>query len=234
MRDLASSIVNICNVVPAGVVCFFPSYDFIDGFYKFISENNFLDRLKLKKQVFAENRRSSADSLLEKYSTAIKRLKAGCGTTQNGALLLSVVGGKLSEGLNFSDDLGRCVIVVGLPFPNKTDPELQERIKYLNEYLHPTAGREYYENFCMKAVNQCIGRAVRHINDYASVVLLDARFSQAQIRKKLPAWIERSLVTVDNFGRGQQQLVAFFKAKKKVRVNSIDLFSRSEPQQIQL
>lgn len=132
--------------------------------------------------------------------------------SQNGALLLSVVGGKLSEGLNFSDDLGRCVIVVGLPFPNKTDLELNERMKYLNEHLHSSAGREYYENLCMKAVNQCIGRAVRHINDYASVVLLDSRFSTQHIRCKLPAWIERSLIVVDNFGHAQKKLVTFFKS----------------------
>jgi len=37
--------------------------------------------------------------------------------------------------LNFSDDLGRCVIVVGLPYPNIKSPELQEKMKYLNEHV---------------------------------------------------------------------------------------------------
>lgn len=75
-----------------------------------------------------------------------------------GAFLLSVVGGKLSEGLNFADDLGRCVIVVGLPFPNKNSPELAEKLLYLDKTMYQGAGAEYYENICMKAVNQCIGK----------------------------------------------------------------------------
>jgi len=44
-------------------------------------------------------------------------------------VLLCVVG-RLSEGINFSDGLGRCVVMVGLPFPNPRDPELMERVRF--------------------------------------------------------------------------------------------------------
>ena len=89
---------------------------------------------------------------------------------RTGAILFAVVGGKLSEGLNFSDELARAVIVVGLPFANKNSPELQERMRYANEVekklgnkRHPGAkdpGSELYENMCMSAVNQSIGETV--------------------------------------------------------------------------
>jgi chromosome transmission fidelity protein 1 len=84
-----------------------------------------------------------------------------------GAILFAVVGAKLSEGLNFSDDLARLVVVVGLPFANLTSPELQERLKHADrshgEMLqhdgkYGKAGTELYESLCMNAVNQSIGK----------------------------------------------------------------------------
>lgn len=81
------------------------------------------DQSNLLLQVLREPKKSNqVDEVLKEYSKSAKK----------GALLFSVVGGKLSEGLNFNDDLGRCVLVIGLPYPNMMNPELKEKMNYLN------------------------------------------------------------------------------------------------------
>lgn len=210
---------NICNIVPSGIVCFFSSYEFMEQVYNHLVESKTIERIQVKKQVFKEPRSGGqlADKMLVDYAKCIKNAKNSM-SSLNGALLLSVVGGKLSEGLNFSDDLGRCVCVIGLPFPNKTSPELSEKIKYLDKIAAQEAsnftGNEYYENLCMKAVNQCIGRAIRHINDYASVLLIDERYSSERIQRKLPQWISRGIQMPNNFSGVQGSLAKFFRGKK--------------------
>ena len=51
-------------------------------------------------------------------------------------------------------------MVVGMPYPNVKSPELQEKMNYLNKTAGGSAGNIYYENLCMKAVNQCIGESI--------------------------------------------------------------------------
>jgi Rad3-related DNA helicase len=41
-------------------------------------------------------------------------------------------------------------------------------------------------------VNQALGRALRHINDYAYIMLVDFRF-QGNLLQKLPKWVKFSL-----------------------------------------
>lgn len=201
----------------------------MDQFYKYLCDSNALPKIQTKKKVFKESRAGGqTEKMLTDYATAIRNCrKSMVADGPTGALMLSVIGGKLSEGLNFSDDLGRCVCVVGLPFPNRTNPELAEKMKYLDEMAAKQkqndvqtvsySSTEYYENLCMKAVNQCIGRAIRHINDYATVLLIDERYGSARIQQKLPEWIRKSLKCPPNFGGVQGALVKFFREKNKTK-----------------
>ena len=55
-----------------------------------------------------------------------------------------------------------------------------------------SAGQQYYENICWKAINQSIGRAIRHQNDYSSILLIDSRYCSQQIsslKEKLRQYI---------------------------------------------
>lgn len=76
------------------------------------------------------------------------------------------------------------------------------------------AARAFYENACMRSVNQSIGRAIRHRNDYAAIVLVDRRYSSARIRSKLPRWIGSSMEQEESLGKVMGGLSSFFRAKR--------------------
>jgi chromosome transmission fidelity protein 1 len=288
IKQLGLVLLNLCTVVPDGVVAFFPSYAYLDQVVEAWQKGessgaagqqqqqlSIWDRLAAKKAVFREERGVDTDALLQAYADAIlapgtsnpssTRIGAAAGSgprKPGGALLLSVVGGKLSEGINFADRLGRCVVVVGLPYPNAHSPEWKARLEYVEtaelERMEKTqalladgggtedasstmgnardpshgqdekrqqttqsitgsgttsagplaqparnpqarakarqAAQSFYENACMRAVNQSIGRAIRHRADYAAVVLIDRRYALPRVRDKLPGWIRAGMV----------------------------------------
>lgn len=246
VQRLGMALLNICSVVPDGVVVFFPSYGYLDSVVtawqasdSSSGEKTLWSRLEAKKAVFRETKGGSSDEVLDQYSRAI--LDNDQPKATRGALLLSVVGGKMSEGINFSDRLGRCVIIVGLPYPNINSPEWKARIEYIESATTKRllddgtstsssaiskdkavaqakqVARDFYENACMRAVNQSIGRAIRHRGDYAAIVLVDRRFGTERIRGKLPGWIRGGMVEGSE-AKGLQgcmgALNAFFKTKK--------------------
>ncbi|XP_072810784.1 ATP-dependent DNA helicase DDX11 isoform X1 [Vicugna pacos] len=140
MDETGRILCNLCNVVPGGVVCFFPSYEYQRQVHAHWDKSGLLARLAVRKRIFQEPKRANqVEQVLMEYSRCIKRCSQ-VGGMVTGALLLSVVGGKMSEGINFSDNLGRCVVMVGMPYPNIRSPELQEKMAYLDQTLSPRPG----------------------------------------------------------------------------------------------
>ncbi|KAK4687746.1 chromosome transmission fidelity protein 1, partial [Tremellales sp. Uapishka_1] len=154
LGDLGAVITSIVGLVPDGIVVFLPSYVFLEKVKSAWTQSGLLTRLNDKKQVFYEPQTSGdVETVLREYALAISSCQAAQASgirKKTGALLFAVVGAKLSEGINFQDSLGRCVIMVGLPFANVGSVELQERMKYVEGL--PGAGkdasRELYEACC--------------------------------------------------------------------------------------
>ena len=153
---------------------------------------------------------------------ALARYSAKDSSTKLGALLFSVMGGKMSEGINFANDMARCVLVAGLPYPDITDPVLKEKMQSLDRECHQAgigiSGQAYYQNLCMRSVNQSVGRAIRHANDYAAIALADFCYAtDTRIWRGLPQWLRRGSGVPRRedavFGRVMKDVRSFFADK---------------------
>ena len=184
--ELGRAALAIGSEVPSGFVIFFPSYSYEAQVVQRWKKSGLYHKLNQKKKLYREPK-SAGDvkKTLDMYSKH---------AISNGAILLCVINGKMSEGINFANDMARCVLVVGLPYPDITDPELKEKMELLDrqsrEKKNSITGQAYYQNLCMRSVNQSIGRAIRHINDYSTIVLADARYAtHPKIWNQLPQWL---------------------------------------------
>ncbi|SCU78684.1 LADA_0A06898g1_1 [Lachancea dasiensis] len=193
LSQLHDFILKLSTIVPAGMVVFMPSYKFLDTALRFWRENRAMkDKMDKKKIIYEE---PGVSDTFDRYEEEVRAAKGG-------AVLFAVVGGRLSEGINFQDELARAVVMVGLPFPNVFSGELIIRRKHLEQKVIENGGdtkaarvasRELYENICMKAVNQSIGRAIRHAGDYANIYLVDKRYESSGIQQKLSNWVYQRL-----------------------------------------
>ncbi|MFH4973995.1 hypothetical protein AB6A40_000704 [Gnathostoma spinigerum] len=204
VKGISMSLMNLLRFIPNGAVVFFPSYEYMSYIVEEMEKSLMLEKLRRIKPVFVE-RRNDLSTVWANYSVSAR--------TSKGALLFAVVGGKLSEGINFSDELGRCVFMIGLPYANKNNVELAEKMRYLDETLGNGSGAEMYEAMCLHSVNQAIGRVIRHRLDYAAVVLLDCRFASPSISNGLPGWINSRLKHARKFGEAVTLVSQFFKRR---------------------
>ncbi|CAN0342778.1 unnamed protein product [Laminaria digitata] len=62
----------------------------------------------------------------------------------------------------------------------------------------------------MRAVNQSIGRSIRHAGDYASILLVDERYHDEQVVRLLPGWIAERVARAAKFGECFVSLRKFF------------------------
>ncbi|KAI3518646.1 hypothetical protein L1887_07453 [Cichorium endivia] len=228
---LGTCLEEITKVVPGGCLVFFPSYKLMDKLRVRWSETGQWSRLNAQKPVFVEPRGSQDDFeqvLTGYYNTIRQGNKSTIGrrrgkkvnaisskeNCKKGATFLAVCRGKVSEGIDFSDENARAVIIIGIPFPNVYDIQVAEKKKYNDTYKSSKSllsGNEWYCQQAFRALNQAAGRCIRHRSDYGAIIFLDERFRQERNLTYISKWIRKSIRQYDNFEQSLDGLNSFFK-----------------------
>ena len=135
--------------------------------------------------------------------------------------------------------MARAVVVTGLPFAPYLDPKVKLKREFLDAArasakTRPSidggfgsgdikslskappkslGGQEWYSQQAHRAVNQALGRVIRHRHDYGAVLLLDYRFAEPGNTNGLSKWLKPHLKN-ESCGSVSRGLVHFFRESK--------------------
>ncbi|XP_043351971.1 regulator of telomere elongation helicase 1 isoform X18 [Dermochelys coriacea] len=217
LSSLGKTIGNLVRIIPHGLLVFFPSYPVMDKSLEYWREHDFAKRIEEVKPVFVEPRnKGTFTEIMDAYYDKIVCPKS------SGATFLAVCRGKASEGLDFADMNGRGVIITGLPFPPRMEPRVVLKMQFLDEMKRQgsgaqyLSGREWYRQQASRAVNQAIGRVIRHRQDYGAIFLCDHRFVNNDVRSQLPSWVRPYVKVYNNFGHAVREVSQFFRIAQKI------------------
>jgi DNA excision repair protein ERCC-2 len=164
---IAEHIKILRRAIEGAMAFFFPSYEVMNAVKQYCGD--------LETPVIYEDEDTSFEDVY------------GFLKTNSNPTIMAVARGKVSEGVDFSDEVGSLlssVVIVGLPYPKKT--ELQDA---LTKYFVEKFGEKGYEyanlNPCVNALAQAAGRLIRRPEDKGMIVIMDSR-TTGRIAEKLP------------------------------------------------
>ncbi|XP_072305421.1 regulator of telomere elongation helicase 1 [Eucyclogobius newberryi] len=219
MASLGSTIANLSRVVPHGLLVFFPSFPLMEKTLEFWREKGQANRIENVKPMFVEPKgKGTFTEVIEGYYSKVDD------PVSKGGSFFAVCRGKASEGLDFADSYGRGVIITGLPFPPRMDPRVILKMQFLDEMCRKKTpgvkyltGQEWYRQQAFRAVNQAVGRVIRHKEDYGAIFLCDERFKGPNAIAQLPKWVRPYVRPYVAFGNVVRDVSQFFRVAQKTR-----------------
>ncbi|GAQ79984.1 Helicase [Klebsormidium nitens] len=220
--ELGNAIVNFARIVPNGLLVFFPSYHLLTSCLEFWqtpapgAATTIWERITRHKQPVVEPREAALfNQANEDFYAKLEDSAA------SGAVFFAVCRGKVSEGLDFADKAGRAVIITGMPYAMKLDPKIRLKMEFLDDNARAPgaassgqkalSGDQWYVQLATRAVNQAVGRVIRHRNDYGAIILCDERFGQNNMQNQLSLWLRPYLRRHSKFGEALFTLTQFFR-----------------------
>jgi DNA excision repair protein ERCC-2 len=174
---------------------FFTSYGLMHTILPLIknSRKKIIEQRKTKRDVVMEQLTRSADNVL-----------------------FGVMGGKLSEGIDYPNNLLTCVVAVGLPYA--TWSVYQKAL--INYFDHQFLGRgrtyAYLTPAILRLIQTC-GRVHRSATDKGCIAILDERVTHPSIKQQFPSYYQKEMKTVRNPIDCAEQIKRFWEKHHNAR-----------------
>jgi len=214
--EVGRLVLEICRTIPHGVLVFFPSYKMMNDLSERWKSNGTWQQLFERKAIVTEPRfGDQLDVAMKEFYSVIEASNNQPNEYgQDGALFMAVCRGKVSEGLDFADNNARAVVCVGIPFPAFKDTLVDLKKKYndgrrsVNPNILP--GREWYEIQAFRALNQALGRCIRHKKDWGAILMVDDRYGRnPRYVNNLSKWVRGKVVHYNNCNMMTNSLKTF-------------------------
>ncbi len=151
---------GLIHSVNRNTAVFFPSYSLMDRMF-----NDCVHTIS-DRRIFAERRGMAQSELMEAVSNF---------RSSEGSILFCVMGGRISEGLDFPDKELEVAIIVGIPFPKPTAKQ-EALIRYC-DYRFGNGWEHAVKVPAQRKMRQAIGRLIRSETDRGIAIILDRRVS---------------------------------------------------------
>ncbi|KAI9023639.1 helicase C-terminal domain-containing protein [Phycomyces nitens] len=230
--DVGEALCQIAETVPFGVLVFMPSYSTLDKLKKRWMGTKLLKRLENRKKIFFEPNGSDKkifERSLKGFYDYIKSIESnGPDKQKDGAIYFAVFRGKVSEGIDFKDNNCRTVVTLGIPFPNIKDIQMNLKKAYNDSKWRPGVesfkGSQWYSAQAYRAINQALGRCIRHQKDWGAIILLEERFREREHLNGLSKWVAKSCqVETRGFSAAMNSLSEFMKQRISIEMEREEL-----------
>lgn len=188
-RNYGELILSLSKMVPDGMVVFFPSYGYMRDIILEWVQMGIIEEIFKYKLILVETKD------IKETLVSIKHYQYAC-KSGRGAVLFAVARGKVAEGVDFKNHLGRCVVMIGIPFQYSRSKPLLCRMEFAEETFG-IKQKDFITFDAMRQCSQCLGRVIRSKEDWGLMILADRRYAKNDKHTKLPNWIRKMLRAQD-------------------------------------
>ena len=197
MSSILEHIKSVIDNTEGNVAIFAPSYSMLDTIYDHFKDNwnSKTGRLIKEEQRMSKRGVEGLISRLYQYKD------------MGGSALFGVLSGKLSEGVDYSDNVLSALVCVGLPLPPPSARQDALLEYYTKKFDRNRAWKYASLQPAVNSILQALGRPIRKKEDRAIIVLLEKRLLENRVSRCMP---EMQKMQTSNPSRTAERVNSFF------------------------